>query len=97
MKKLFRGIISAALCLAIFSSTITVSASTNEDASGTTETGGAETSQNAPVYAESKIYLQDDMRAVFVTPSVDFDSESTSKKQLNQAHFTLQDQKKTTS
>ncbi len=77
MKKLLRGIISAILCLSVLSTT--AFASTSEDTSGITQTGGAEvpeTTQTDPVKAESKIYLQDDMRAVFLTPNVDFDGEA---------------------
>lgn len=77
MKKLLRGIISAILCLSVLSTT--AFASTSEDTSRITKTGGAEvpeTTQTDPVQAESKIYLQDDMRAVFLTPNVDFDGEA---------------------
>lgn len=77
MKKLLRGIISAILCLSVLSTT--AFASTSEDTSGITQTGGAEvpeTTQTDPVKAESKVYLQSDMRAVFLTPNVDFDGEA---------------------
>ena len=77
MKKLLRGIISALLCLSIISTT--AFAATGEDTSGTTQTGGAEapqTTQTAPAQTESKIYLQSDMRAVFLTPNVDFAADT---------------------
>ena len=77
MKKLLRGIISALLCLSIISTT--AFAATGEDTSGTAQTGGAEapqTTQTAPAQTESKIYLQSDMRAVFLTPNVDFAADT---------------------
>lgn len=77
MKKLLRGIISALLCLSIISTT--AFAATGEDTSGTAQTGGAEapqTTQTAPAQTESKIYLQSDMRAVFLTPNIDFAADT---------------------
>lgn len=71
MKKTLRGIISAVLCFGILSSTAAF-AETSE------EPGGIPLIVEEPEQPELEqtIYLQNDMRAIYLTPSVDFTEET---------------------
>ncbi len=64
MKKLFRGIIAAILCAGILSTPAFAAGNGEESA--------------APIRREeeSHVYLQDDMRAVYLTPETDFTAET---------------------
>ena len=64
MKKLFRGIIAAVLCAGILSTSAFAAENGEESA--------------APIHREeeSRVYLQDDMRAVYLTPETDFTEET---------------------
>ena len=64
MKKLFRGIIAAILCAGILS--------TQAFAVGNGEESAAPIRREE----ESHVYLQDDMRAVYLTPETDFTAET---------------------
>ena len=71
MKKIFRGIISAILAASVLASPAyaAVGVQTDEETQISEDAVLPETSEN-------RIYLQNDMRAVFVTPEVDYTQDS---------------------
>ena len=76
MKKIFTGIISAIVAMSMFIGTAFGETGGIPEISD----GSSENSEQAvlPESSESKVYLQDDMRAVFITPETDFTEENIS-------------------
>ena len=79
MKKVITGILSALLAVSIFAGTAfgeTSSVETNPAETSTSEGTSENNASELPESSESKVYLQNDMRAVFLTPEENFTSDN---------------------
>ncbi len=77
MKKIFTGILSVVVAASMFVGTVF---GETEDLPEVPDSSSENSQQPAsPEMSESKVFLQDDMKAVFVTPETDFTEENISE------------------